>query len=71
MANHYRTVAYIPEHWYFCFFRYENNEWNSIIIGLTNFIQAIYFFKYFWYKNAVQYNKLGLVIKIQSFWVSH
>ncbi|CAM1368759.1 hypothetical protein [Tenacibaculum xiamenense] len=52
----------------FGFFRGENNKWNSIIIGLTNFIQAIYFSKYFWYKNAVQYNKVGMVIKIQSFW---
>ncbi|SEC53051.1 hypothetical protein SAMN04489761_3243 [Tenacibaculum sp. MAR_2009_124] len=52
----------------FGFFYDENNKWNSAIIALGNTTQAVFYSKYLWYKNAVQYNKRGMVIKIKSFW---
>lgn len=50
------------------FFTDENSKWNSKILFLGSLLQSIYFLKDVWYKNYIRYNKLGMVIKIHSFW---
>ncbi|REH46349.1 hypothetical protein C7448_10819 [Tenacibaculum gallaicum] len=52
---------------FFTFLTTENSKWSSGLLALLNFSLAIYFSKVFWYKNYVRYNKLGMLIKIQSF----
>ncbi|WP_435260703.1 hypothetical protein [Tenacibaculum sp. nBUS_03] len=52
----------------FGFFTNENNKWNYVLMAFAHFTQAVYFLKDFRYKNYVRYNKLGMVLKIQSYW---
>jgi len=40
---------------------------NYYLIASSYFLMAFYFSKIFWYRNMVQYNKLGGTIKINSF----
>jgi hypothetical protein len=37
---------------------------NKILASIGFFIQAVYYSKMFWYKNYVEWNKLGMNIKI-------
>ena len=47
-------------------FEFENPELNKGISAIGFFLQVIYFSKMFWYKNYVQWNKKGAVIRINS-----
>lgn len=40
---------------------------NNYLTASSYFLMAFYFSKIFWYRNMVQYNKLGGTIKINSF----
>ena len=48
-------------------FEFENPKLNKRISAVGFFIQFIYLSRIFWYKNYVQWNKKGAVIKINSF----
>ena len=48
-------------------FEFENPKLNKRISAVGFFLQVIYFSKMFWYKNYVQWNKKGAVIRINSF----
>lgn len=45
---------------------FEYKRTNKILASIGFFIQTIYFSKMFWYKNYVEWNKLGMNIKINS-----
>jgi len=45
---------------------FENPKLNKRISAIGFFLQVIYFSKMFWYKNYVQWNKKGAVIRINS-----
>ena len=47
-------------------FEFENPKLNKRISAIGFFLQVIYFSKMFWYKNYVQWNKKGAVIRINS-----
>jgi hypothetical protein len=47
-------------------FEFENPKMNKRISAIGFFLQVIYFSKMFWYKNYVQWNKKGAVIRINS-----
>ncbi|MEP2280955.1 hypothetical protein [Maribacter sp.] len=47
-------------------FQFENPKLNKRISAVGFFLQVIYFSKMFWYKNYVQWNKKGAVIKINT-----
>jgi len=47
-------------------FEFENPKLNKRISAIGFFLQVIYFSKMFWYKNYVQLNKKGAVIRINS-----
>ncbi|MFS4418274.1 hypothetical protein [Maribacter sp. 2307ULW6-5] len=47
-------------------FEFENPKLNKRISAVGFFLQVIYFSKMFWYKNYVQWNKVGIVIKMNS-----
>lgn len=47
-------------------FEFENPKLNKRISAIGFFLQVIYFSKMFWYKNYVQWNKKGAVIRISS-----
>ena len=47
-------------------FEFENPKLNKGISAIGFFLQVIYFSKMFWYKNYVQWNKKGAVIRINS-----
>ncbi len=47
-------------------FEFENPNMNKYISGIGFFMQVIYWSKMFWYKNYVQWNKKGIVIRIKS-----
>lgn len=47
-------------------FKFENPKLNKGISAIGFFLQVIYFSKMFWYKNYVQWNKKGAVIRINS-----
>jgi len=51
----------------FEFFNFENPKLNKRISAVGFFLQVIYFSKMFWFKNYVQWNKKGAVIRINSF----
>tara|TARA_Y100001934_G_C12128359_1_gene666615 strand:- start:327 stop:749 length:423 start_codon:yes stop_codon:yes gene_type:complete len=51
----------------FEFMEFENPKINKRISAVGFFLQVIYFSKMFWYKNYVQWNKKGAVIRINSF----
>ncbi len=46
---------------------FENPKVNKIISAIGFFLQAIYFSRLFWYKNTVQWNNKGIVIRVKSF----
>ena len=48
---------------------FENPKLNNSISAIGFFLQVIYFSKMFWYKNYVQWNKKGAVVRINS-WIS-
>tara|TARA_R110002073_G_C8981772_1_gene537027 strand:- start:51 stop:473 length:423 start_codon:yes stop_codon:yes gene_type:complete len=48
-------------------FEFENPKLNKRISAIGFFLQVIYFSKMFWYKNYVQWNKKGAVVRINSF----
>ena len=48
-------------------FEFENPKLNKGMSAIGFFLQVIYFSKMFWYKNYVQWNKKGAVIRINSF----
>jgi len=50
-------------------FEFVNPKLNKRISAIGFFLQVIYFSKMFWYKNYVQWNKKGAVIRINS-WAS-
>ncbi|WP_426064561.1 hypothetical protein [Flavobacterium sp. DSP2-3-1] len=43
---------------------FEYKRTNKILASIGFFTQALYFSKMFWYKNYVEWNKLGMNIKI-------
>jgi hypothetical protein len=48
-------------------FEFENDKIYKYISITGFFLQALYFSKLFWYKNTVQWNNKGIVIRIKSF----
>ncbi|WP_036155166.1 hypothetical protein [Maribacter forsetii] len=54
---------------FFELFEFENPKLNKRISAIGFFLQVIYFSKMFWYKNYVQWNKKGVIIRINS-WAS-
>ena len=48
-------------------FEFENPKLNKRMSAVGFFLQGIYFSKMFWYKNYVQWNKKGAVVRINSF----
>ncbi|WP_245617626.1 hypothetical protein [Siansivirga zeaxanthinifaciens] len=48
-------------------FEFENPKLNKRISAVGFILQVIYFSKMFWYKNYIQWNKKGAVIRINSF----
>lgn len=48
-------------------FEFENPKTYSYIRASGFFLQAIYWSKLFWFKNTVQWNKKGAVIRVNSF----
>lgn len=47
-------------------FEIENPKLYHLISSFGFFLQALYFIKLFWYRNTVQWNKKGIVIRIKS-----
>ena len=52
---------------FFELFEFENPKLNKRISAIGFFLLVVYFSKMFWYKNYVQWNKKGAVIRINSF----
>lgn len=48
-------------------FEFENEKIYKYISATGFLLQTIYFSKLFWYKNTVQWNNKGIVIRIKSF----
>ncbi|WP_150452662.1 hypothetical protein [Arenibacter lacus] len=48
-------------------FEFENEKIYKYISATGFLSQAIYFSKLFWYKNTVQWNNKGIIIRIKSF----
>ena len=48
-------------------FEFENEKIYKYISSCGFLLQALYFSKLFWYKNTVQWNDKGIVIRIKSF----
>ncbi len=48
-------------------FGFEDQRVYKFITSCGFFIQALYFSKLFWFKNTVQWNGAGIVIRIKSF----
>ncbi|WNW02758.1 hypothetical protein RRF68_04945 [Tenacibaculum sp. HL-MS23] len=51
----------------FEFIPFENPKVNKKISGAGFLLQAIYFSRMFWFKNYIQWNNKGAVIRINSF----
>jgi hypothetical protein len=47
---------------------FENPITNKILRCIGFFSQVLFYSRMFWFKNYVQWNKKGLVIRINSFW---
>ena len=45
---------------------FENEKIYKYVSSIGFFLQALYFSKLFWYKNTVQWNDKGIVIRIKS-----
>ncbi|PHN92591.1 hypothetical protein CSC80_16740 [Maribacter sp. 6B07] len=54
---------------FFELFEFENPKLNKRISAIGFFLQLVYFSKMFWYKNYVQWNKKGVVVRVNS-WIS-
>ena len=50
----------------FEFIPFENPKINKRISGVGFLLQALFFSRMFWYKNYIQWNKKGAVIRINS-----
>ncbi|WP_452219169.1 hypothetical protein [Lacinutrix undariae] len=48
----------------FEFFEFENPKINKRISAVGFLLQTIYFTKMFWFKNYIQWNKIGITIKL-------
>ena len=48
-------------------FEFKNKRIYKLVSATGFFLQAIYFSKLLWYKNTVQWNDKGIVIRIKSF----
>jgi len=53
---------------FFEIIEFENPKINKRISALGYISQALFFSRMFWYRNYVQWNKKGLVIRIKPFW---
>jgi len=53
---------------FFEIFEFENAKINRRISSLGFLLMTIYFSRMFWFKNYVQWNKKGIVIRIKPFW---
>lgn len=53
---------------FFEIFEFENPKINRRISSLGFLLMTIYFSRMFWFKNYVQWNKKGVVIRIKPFW---
>ncbi len=51
----------------FEFIPFENQRINKRISGIGFLLQVLYFSRMFWYKNYVQWNKKGAIVRINSF----
>ena len=54
---------------FFELFEFENPKLNKRISAIGFFLQLVYFSKMFWYKNYVQWNKKGAIVRVNS-WIS-
>ena len=52
---------------FFEIIEFENPKINKRISAIGYFTQAIFFSRMFWFKNYVQWNKKGIVVRIKSF----
>ena len=53
---------------FFEIIEFENTKINRRISTLGYLLMTIYFSRMFWFKNYVQWNKKGVVIRIKQFW---
>ncbi|UOE37012.1 hypothetical protein [Chryseobacterium oryzae] len=53
---------------FFEFINFENKTWNKLINVIPFLILIFFHSKIFWFKNFVQWNKKGIVIKLNNFW---
>jgi hypothetical protein len=53
---------------FFEIIEFENPKINRNISAIGYLSQALFFSRMFWYKNYVQWNKKGLVVRIKNFW---
>ena len=54
---------------FFELFEFKNPKLNKRISAIGFFLQLVYFSKMFWYKNYVQWNKKGAIVRVNS-WIS-
>lgn len=52
---------------FFEIIKFENPKINKFISAIGCFSQALFFSRMFWFKNYVQWNKRGIVIRVKSF----
>ena len=52
---------------FFEIIEFENPKINKRISAIGYLLQAIFFSRMFWFKNYVQWNKKGIVVRIKSF----
>ena len=52
---------------FFEIIEFENPKINTRISAIGSLSQAIFFSRMFWFKNYVQWNKKGIVVRIKSF----
>lgn len=47
---------------------FTNPKINNWLRGIGFFSQALFFSRMFWFRNYVQWNKKGALVRIKSFW---
>jgi hypothetical protein len=47
---------------------FANPKLNKRLAGTGSLIQVLFYFRMFWFRNYVQWNKKGALIRIKSFW---
>lgn len=52
---------------FFKVIKFENDLWYKVFAASANLFPVFYFGRMFWYKNYVQCNKHGIMIKVKSF----